>query len=144
VSAANVAAFERGVDALNRRDTEALLEVVDPEVEWHPAIQSRLAGDAIAFRGHDGVREMMRDFYETFGEIRFETSEVHEIADRVLGIGRLRVRGVGSGAETESPIAYLVEFRGGRVIRVRTYLDPDQARRAAGVTHPSGANGEAG
>jgi ketosteroid isomerase-like protein len=144
MSAGNVAAFERGIEALNRRDTDALLEIVDPDVEWHPAIQSRLAGDAVAFRGHQGVREMMRDFYDTFGEIRFEASEVHEIADSVLGIGRLRVRGVGSGAETESPIAYLADFREARVVRVRTYLDPDQARRVAGVTHPSGATGEAG
>ena len=142
MSAANVAVFERAVEALNDRDTEALLEVVDPEVEWHPVIQSRLRGDAVAFHGHDGVRELMSDFFDTFGEVLFEPSEVHAIGDQVLGIGRIRARGSGSGALTESPIAYLAELREGLILRVRTYLDPEEARRVTGVAHPSGASGE--
>ena len=34
---------------------------------------------------------------------------------------------------TESAIAWIVEFRSGKVIRVREYLDPKKALEAAGL-----------
>ncbi len=37
MSEENVETVKRGVDAYNRRDVEALLEVLDPEVECTPA-----------------------------------------------------------------------------------------------------------
>jgi len=40
----NVEAFRRGADAYNRRDVEAVLDRVDPEVEWHPLLQVLLVG----------------------------------------------------------------------------------------------------
>jgi hypothetical protein len=37
MSQENVDAFQRAIDAYNRGDAEAMLEIHDPEVEWHPA-----------------------------------------------------------------------------------------------------------
>jgi ketosteroid isomerase-like protein len=120
-------------EALNREDVEALVGRCDPSVEWHPAMQALLGGEAVTYRGHAGVREMMSDFYEAFAELSFEISEIHDLGDRVVPIGRINARGKGSGAEVESPAAYLVDFRNGKVIEVRTYLDPGQALKAAGL-----------
>ncbi len=36
--------------AYNRRDTEALVETLDPEIEWHSAIIVPLGGDAAVYR----------------------------------------------------------------------------------------------
>jgi uncharacterized protein with GYD domain len=36
MSQENLETFKRGLDAYNRRDIDALLEELDPEVEWHP------------------------------------------------------------------------------------------------------------
>ena len=44
MSEENVEAAERAIDAVNRRDIEAVLEELDPEVEWHPMIQVLLGG----------------------------------------------------------------------------------------------------
>jgi ketosteroid isomerase-like protein len=60
-------------------------------------------------------------------------SEVRDLGERLLAIGRIRTRGRASGAETESPFCYLGEFKNGKVIRVRTYLDPEEALEAAGL-----------
>jgi ketosteroid isomerase-like protein len=38
-----------------------------------------------------------------------------------------------SGAETEAPLAFVVDFRSGKVVRARTVLDPDEALEAAGL-----------
>src|SRR5918994_7434095 len=39
MSKENVEAFKRALEAGNRRDFDALLEELDPEVEWHPAME---------------------------------------------------------------------------------------------------------
>ena len=38
-----------------------------------------------------------------------------------------------SGADTETPIAYLLDFKHGKATRVLTYLDPAEALEAAGL-----------
>jgi ketosteroid isomerase-like protein len=133
MSQENVEAFKRGLDAYNRRDTEAMLPNLDPEVEWYPALEVPLEGEAAVYRGHEGVRELIRSTDETLGEIRAEFSEIRDLGDRIVATGHLRIRGMGSGAESESPVGCVAEFKGGKLIRMRTYLDPNDALEAAGV-----------
>ena len=133
MSEENVEAFKRGVDAFNRRDIDAVLEDLDPEVEWHPLFQVLLGGKATVYRGHEGYREFVRDNDSAFVELHVEYSEVRDLGDRLLAIGYLRARGKESGAETESPVGYVVEFKNGKGVRVREYLDPKEALEAAGL-----------
>jgi len=50
----------------------------------------------------------------------------------MVAIGRLSARGTASGAETESPFGYVVEWRNGKATRVLSFLDPEEALEAAG------------
>jgi ketosteroid isomerase-like protein len=92
-----------------------------------------LGGEATVYRGHQGVREMFREISEAFAELRIDTPEIRDLDDRIVAIGRIRSRGIESGAETESPFAYLAEVKGGKAKRVRAYLDPREALEAAGL-----------
>jgi hypothetical protein len=56
-----VEAFTRVVDAINRRDVEAVLRELDPGIEWHMALQVLVGGEAGVYHGHEGVREYFRD-----------------------------------------------------------------------------------
>jgi hypothetical protein len=56
MSQENVEAAERFIDAYNRRDVEAMLADLDPEIEWHSGILTGLGGEAAVFRGHEGFR----------------------------------------------------------------------------------------
>ena len=134
MSREDVDAFKRGLEAGNRGDVETLLEALDPDVEWHNALLALLGGEETVFRGHDGVREMLRDLYEAFDEIHIEISEIRDLGDRLVAIGRTRARGKESGAETESPWGCVTEYKDGRAIRIRTYLDPKDALEAAGLS----------
>ena len=134
MSQENVEIVRRGVDAYNRRDVEAILEDLDPEIEWHPAILAPLEGKATVYRGHEGVRMWVRDLDDVFDEIHAEYSEVRDLGEQVVAIGQIRMRGTGSGAETESPLASVTDFKNGKAIRFRTYLDPRQALEAAGLS----------
>src|SRR5436190_190998 len=133
MSQENVDQFKRGLEASNRRDIEALVKTLDPEVEWSPAFPVLLGEEAEVYRGHDGIREMFRGFYDVVDEIHVEYSEIRDLGDRVMGIGRGRTRGTASGAATESPFACISDFKNGKAIRVRTYLDHAEALEASGL-----------
>jgi ketosteroid isomerase-like protein len=131
MSRENVEAFKRGVEAYNRRDIDAFLEEIDPEVEWHGALQALLESEAPVYRGHEGVRQWVRDIDQALADIRLEFSEIRDLGDRLVAIGRLCARGKASGAETESPFGCLVESKNGKATRVLNFLDPKEALEAA-------------
>ena len=133
MSRENVEAFRRGFEAYNRRDIEALLEELDPEVEWHPALEAALGGGAAVYRGHEGVRELIRTTDEGFGEIHVKFSKILDVGGRIVATGLVRIRGKESGAETESPVGFVADLRDRKAIRIWTYLDPQEALEAAGL-----------
>ena len=63
-----------------------------------------------------------------------EISEIRDLGERIVAIGELRGRGKESGAEVESPIGYVAEFKNGKVIRLDDYFDPEEALEAAGLS----------
>jgi len=127
-------AFRRAAEAYNRRDVQAVLEVADPDVVWHDALQVMLGGQATTVRGHEGVRGLMRDHTEAFAELETEFSDVRDLGDRLVATGVLRARGRESGVKIESPFSAIVAFRNGKAVQVRTFLDPEEAFQAAGLT----------
>jgi ketosteroid isomerase-like protein len=133
MSQENVEAFKRGVEAMNRGDIEVMLEVCDPEVAWRDAINVMFGGEATMYQGHAAVRELFRDLYESFSDIDADYRDFKDLGERLVSLGQLRMRGKESGAETESPVAALTEWRDGKVIRVLTYLDHAEALEAAGL-----------
>jgi ketosteroid isomerase-like protein len=132
MSQEDVEAFRRAVDSANRRDTDAVLAELDPNVEWH-AVLPMVGGDAV-YRGHEGVREFLREVWEVLAESHFDFPDIRELGHRIVAIGQLSGRGGASGVETETPFAYVVEYENGRAIHVRAYLDPRDALAAAGLT----------
>ena len=133
MSQENVEAFERGAEAYNRRDVDALLKELDPEVEWHSALLIPFGGEATVSRGHEGVREVLREVYEVLAEIHLEYSEIRDLGDRIVAIGRIRTRGKQSGVVTEMAFGTVSDMKNGKSIRIWTYLDPQEALEAAGL-----------
>jgi ketosteroid isomerase-like protein len=134
MSQENVEAFRRGVEAYNRRDVGAFLELFEPGVEWHPLTQVMFGEEATVYRGHEGIRQFMREVDEALAEVQIEQLEIRDLGERLVVSGRLRARGRASGAETESPISWVVEFENSKVIRMRDYLDLKDALEAAGLS----------
>ena len=60
MSQQNVDAFRRAVEANNRGDYDALLEEIDPDIEWRAVFQVKFGGQATTCRGHEGVREYLQ------------------------------------------------------------------------------------
>src|SRR5687768_4131536 len=123
MSQENIEAFKRAVEANNRGDYEALLAEMDADVEWQGALQVAFGGQATVCRGHEGVREYLRDLDEGFVVRPVEISEFRGLGDRIVAIGHVRGRGRVSGAELDSPISFVAEFRDGKIFHMSDYLD---------------------
>ena len=125
----NVELFRRGADLFGRGD-EAVLELIDEDIELI-ALRSATEG---AFRGHEGIRAFFADNRESFDLFEPDYYDVRDLGDgRVLALGKIRVRGRGSGAETEVPTAVIATIREGRMTRFRDYGEHGAALEAAGL-----------
>jgi len=128
---ANVEIVKRLMDAVNRRDVDTLAEVTTTDLEWFPVFAARVEGDP--YRGREGIETFLREVDETWEEFLPVPEEYRDLGDRVLGLGRLRTRGRSSGVPVDSPWGGIYDLRGGEVSRIRTYLDHDEALKAAGL-----------
>ena len=124
---------KRFIDAYNRRDLEAVLADLDPEIEWRSGILTSLGGEA-AVRGYEGLRKALGELYEALGETHIECSEMRDLGNRVVTIGRFRVRGRESGAGAESPWGAVADFKGSKAIRIRSYFNVEEVLKAAGLS----------
>ena len=79
MSQENVELTLRATDAYNRRDVEAMLEQLDPEVEWHSALSILLSGKRTVYRGHRGVREWFRELDQVVDEIHIEYTDIRDL-----------------------------------------------------------------
>jgi ketosteroid isomerase-like protein len=93
-----------------------------------------LGGEAREFHGREGVRTALREWYEVLAEIEVEITEARVLNERIVAIGRIRARGKESGIPVESPAGYEIDLRDGKAIRIREYLDPQEALQAAGLS----------
>jgi ketosteroid isomerase-like protein len=120
----------RLMDAVNRRDVDTFAEVTTSDFEWFPVFAARVEGDV--YRGREGIEAFLGEIDEIWAEFRPVPEEYRDLGDRVLGLGRLKTRGRGSGVPVDSPWGGVYDFRDGKVSRIRTYLDHREALEAAG------------
>jgi ketosteroid isomerase-like protein len=60
-----------------------------------------------------------------------EGEEFHAVGEQVVNTAHLRAKGRASGVELDHPISNVVWFREGKVARVESFLNPEQALDAA-------------
>jgi ketosteroid isomerase-like protein len=121
----------QAMDALSRRDLTQLIALADPDVEWY-SFFAALTEEGV-YRGHDGTRQYMRDLDDAWEIVRADLDDVLAVGDVALLVGRIHYRGRGSGAETESPVGWMLKFRDGKLLRFRAFRDPEHAIEAVGL-----------
>jgi ketosteroid isomerase-like protein len=134
MSQENVEVVRRGFTAITLLDADAMLEFMDPTIEFRPRFQLMLGGEEAVYRGHAGVREAFRDVYAALDWIKPEVSELRDLQDRVLALGELRIRGKESGIEAHSPAGWVVELKDSKAVRISEYLSHGEALEAAGLS----------
>jgi uncharacterized protein len=107
-------------------------ETFDEEIHADAEIVSTFLGGRQ--HGHEAVRRWFREIEEQFDEWTVMADEWRDAGDLVVTVGRVRLRGRGSGVSFEAPVGWLFEIRGGKLSRLQTFLDdPRSALAAAGL-----------
>ena len=135
MSEENVEIARRCFEAWNRDDLDAFLAEIDREAVWHTAIEGTVEGEDTVYRGHDGMRQVWKNYRgEVFGRMEASETELLDLGDSVLRLGRLRVTGQASGVEMESEFAQHVVMRDGLIVSSRDYLSHAEALEAVGLS----------
>ena len=82
-------------DAFARRDVEAALAYVGPDIEWLPSGTASLTGRVEPYRGHAGVRQYFAEVSEVWEDLRLYADDIRVAGISVVVFGHVegRVRG---------------------------------------------------
>ena len=118
------------VDAVAQMDPARLVEITDPNVEWHSFLAQ--IGEGGVYRGHDGMRQYATDLREAWDTFQATVVDSLAVGDVVLLVSQLRYRGRGSGVDAESPAGHMIKIRNGKIVLMRSFRDPEKALEAVG------------
>ena len=124
VSQHDAALLNSFYEALNVSDVDAVLELCGGEVEVYmpPDVVA-----AVAPRGHRDVGEYVRGLFYSWHMYRPEPENFISAGDQVVALVHLRARGKGSRFEIEEDVADIFEFEGGKISKMRLYVQRDTA-----------------
>jgi ketosteroid isomerase-like protein len=127
----NVDRVHRAYEAFNRRDLDAFLGFMDPEVELTTRFME-LEGDPY-YRGHDGVREWWRTLFAVFPDFSTEVLKVRDLGDSLIVAVRVRGQGVEGGVPIDEVWWQTIKVRDGKTTWWRNFGSEAEALEAAGL-----------
>jgi ketosteroid isomerase-like protein len=99
-----------------------ILEHLDPEVEWRPALV-----DPRSYHGHDGVRAWAAASSRAWKSVTVVLESLREVDGCVVASGRISALDHHGDQVVDSEVACVAEFRDGRVARAASFLSDDDA-----------------
>jgi ketosteroid isomerase-like protein len=132
VGGPNFDVVERMFAAFGDRDFDALVALMDPEVEFLP-VTANLTTGGVPYRGHDGVARYFEDVARVWPELRLFPEDYREGSSEgcLLVLGRVVARG--GGMILDRPTGWVFQMRDARITRLRVYGTHEEALSAAGL-----------
>jgi ketosteroid isomerase-like protein len=127
----NVEIVKAAMAAWADRDAETLAATHDPAIEWRTAEDEPDAG---TYRGLEAVARLLRDWTQTFEDVRAVPLELTDAGDRVVVSYEMRGKVRGSTDEVVVGETQVYELRAGKIVAVSEYRTRDEALRALGLS----------
>jgi ketosteroid isomerase-like protein len=118
------------LDAIQKRDLDRFLSLLDPEVEIVPIVGSELAGTV--YRGHEGVRDWWENYFARFGSVDISFDEVRDLGAQVLAASRFHNPEPGD-AQPELVVWTVVALRDNRVLSWHSFRNEAEALESVGA-----------
>jgi uncharacterized protein len=132
MSQENVEIVRGGYEAFAQGDVERVLEIMDPEVEWAPALAPLLGVEPV--RGKDALRKfLIEDLAAGFEDFEARAESIEDLGDSVLVHTRFAARGRASGVPVSLEAFSLIVLRDGKTVTYRDYETKSEALEAAGL-----------
>jgi ketosteroid isomerase-like protein len=125
MSEENIEIFKRTAEAWNRNDFDAWIDQFDPEVEWFTLLE--------VYRGHAGARKAWESLKGTM-QIRARFDDIRDLGESVLALGQMQGTGQTTRLDFTDENAQLVTYRGGKVVKIRSFRSHAEALEAAGLS----------
>ena len=115
-------------EGFGHRDIQAVLSVMDPDIEWD-------ATDALAhtglYHGHSGVTEYIESLAGVWEEFYLNPEQFTESGDgaHVMVLGNVKGKLAATGQDVEARFAHVLQLEDGQVTRLKVCLDRDAALR---------------
>ena len=135
MSEENVELLREVTAAANRRDFDAFVALVSPDVVWESRSSSTFPGFRDVYRGREGVREWVAQALEVIEDAQTEVEEIEDLGDDRLLVEIVRTgRGKGSGVPAELRDWWVVSFAEGLITWRQAFWTRDEALEAAGLS----------
>lgn len=119
----------RFIDAFNRRDSDALVALCHPQLEFLPTI---LVGQRAVYHGHDGLRRWVEDLRASRAAHEVRVRKVRTLApDRFAVLTEVLIDG-----ELLSPSAMIAKLEDGLIVNAKAYLSDESTLIRVGVLPP--------
>ncbi len=131
MSGENVEAVKAFFAAFAERDFEAGARLLDPGLKVRPAIVGGPEGTV--YHGPAGMKQFWADVDSAWSEFRIAPEEFRDLGATVLVLGRAHARGRDSGIVLDTPAAWIVGVREGRIVAFQSFSRQHDALEAAGL-----------
>ena len=126
MSQETVEVARRSYDAFNRRDLDALLALMDEDVE---GVTNVTAVEG-SYHGHEGIARWWRDLLDAFPDLMVDVLEMRDCGDLSLAQLRFRGHGAGSGIPFDVTVWHVSHGREGKCIWWHTFQTEAEALEA--------------
>ena len=130
MSRENVEVVRRLHEAWNRDDTEAMLELMQRDMEY---VNPAYAVEGGTKPGHAGFSRVMDNLRESFVVYRHDPEEMIDEGDHVIVRSRFEATGRGSGARIVRSRVHAWTLRDGKAVRVQWFDTIPEALEAVGL-----------
>jgi ketosteroid isomerase-like protein len=120
----------RLLEAFNRRDADAILELVDPDARF-VSMTGRLVREGEPYVGRDGLLDYFADVERLWPGLRVEVGQIQAAGNAVVVLGYIHAE-VAAGA-LRLPVVWTWRLRDGLVTECVVHSDERAARKALGI-----------
>jgi ketosteroid isomerase-like protein len=124
------ALIDRVFEAIAKQDIDGLLVLFTEDARFEPLTGTRV--ESGGYSGHSGIRAYFEEMGEVWEEMVPYAREVQSVGDTAVVVGGCRVRGRGSGAESDTAMAWVYVLRDGKIASHRAFGSAEDAFAAAG------------